>query len=341
MRQFNKPPLNVADQIKLLKQRGLRVHDDARAGQLLQVVTMFRLCPYMCPFEAANAEKHQFKAGATLADIVGIYRFDGELRQLFIAALERVEIAMRATISNHMCTKYSDAHWYLNKKHFQDRYRHDGLIKGIQDKQDKERADFQRERGHIERSRATARQKQVRIESRKRDNYARFYEASYDTPPLPPSWAMFEDLSMGAVSKLFQGLAKDNDRKIISRRFEVPSDVLVSWLHTLTFVRNICAHYGRLWNRELSIPPRLPKTWQLPRMGANRPLPDRRVYIVATMLAHLMPRISPDTGWRERFISLIESTAGVPLSAMGVPEDWRDQPQWLSIEPRPDDNRGP
>jgi abortive infection bacteriophage resistance protein len=28
---------------------------------------------------------------------------------------------------------------------------------------------------------------------------------------------------------------------------------LASWLHTLTFIRNCCAHHSRLWNRELSI----------------------------------------------------------------------------------------
>ncbi|WP_349293799.1 Abi family protein [Marinobacter sp. M3C] len=35
--------------------------------------------------------------------------------------------------------------------------------------------------------------------------------------------------------------------------------LLQSWLHTLTIVRNICAHHARLWNRELGIKPELPK----------------------------------------------------------------------------------
>ncbi|WGT25886.1 Abi family protein [Pseudomonas marginalis] len=32
-----------------------------------------------------------------------------------------------------------------------------------------------------------------------------------------------------------------------------------SWLHTLTTIRNMCAHHSRLWNRELGIRPELPR----------------------------------------------------------------------------------
>lgn len=142
---------------------------------------------------------------------------------------------------------------------------------------------------------------------------------------------MFEDLSMGAVSRVFRGLAKDGDRKAIARRFEVHGEVLTSWLHTLTFVRNICAHHGRLWNRELSVPPKLPKNWTMPRVERNHPLPNRRLYVVATMLAHLMPRISPDTRWRERFVQLIENEPAASLAAMGFPHGWRGQVHWQNV----------
>ncbi|WP_338921411.1 Abi family protein [Pseudomonas silesiensis] len=40
-------------------------------------------------------------------------------------------------------------------------------------------------------------------------------------------------------------------RKANATRFSLPFDVLASWLHTLTFIRNCCAHHSRLWPRTL------------------------------------------------------------------------------------------
>lgn len=326
MKQFHKPPLSASDQLELLKQRGLVIADEQRAVRLLEVVTLFRLCPYMRPFEIGGGS-HQFKEGARLSDIVKIYRFDGSLRRIIMEALERVEVAIRACISNHMCCKYRDSHWYLRADFFQKQYSHEGLLKEVREKKDKELEAFEREKNRISNSHASEEQKRGRIDSRMRDNYSRFYGATYGNPDLPPSWAIFEDLSMGTVSKMFQGLARDSDRKSIAHQFDVPGEVLVSWLHTLTFVRNICAHHGRLWNRELSVPPKLLKAWCLSE-ERNLPSPARRIYIVATILAYLMPRINPDTRWRERFLEFVEDHVNAPLQAMGFPAQWKEQSPW-------------
>ncbi|WP_241001518.1 hypothetical protein [Pseudomonas viridiflava] len=51
MRPFEKPALSVEQQLELLKQRGLHVANDDRAMRFLEVVTLFRLSPYMRPFQ--------------------------------------------------------------------------------------------------------------------------------------------------------------------------------------------------------------------------------------------------------------------------------------------------
>lgn len=99
MRPFDKPALSVEQQLELLKQRGLHITNDDRAMRFLEVVTLFRLSPYMRPFQEPDPE-HTFKPGSTLKAIVDIYRFDGSLRRIIMDAIERVEVAVRATISN-------------------------------------------------------------------------------------------------------------------------------------------------------------------------------------------------------------------------------------------------
>ena len=330
MRPFEKPPLAVEEQLQLLKERGLTIRDDERASALLEVVSLFRLSPYMRPFQHAGNPDHRFLEGATLADIVTLYRFDRELRNLVMDALERVEVAVRARIGNTMAIRYDDAHWYLQRTHFKCHFKYKRLLDELKQKLERERKHFAKEVDCIESSRAHESLKGQRIERRMRDNYFRYYGQTYDPPELPPSWAVLEELSLGMISRLYQDIACDVDRKQIAKRFNLPQKVLGSWLHTFTFVRNCCAHHARLWNRELAIPPKLPKSsdWHRLKTPPHQPHPKRRLFVVLLMLAHLMRHISPDSGWKERLEQLLEKYPSVPLAGMGFIENWNAHPVW-------------
>lgn len=332
MRPFEKPPLTIEQQLLLLNGRGLNIYDEQKASRFLEVVSLFRLSPYMRPFQHGGNPDHRFRDGTTLSQVVTSYRFDRELRALVMDAIERVEVAVRACIANVMAPGYNDAHWYLDTANFKDRYNHQRLIDDLQHKLDSESHHFGRESENIRRSHASPQAKAQRIERRKRDNYFRFYGQTYDTPVLPPIWAVLEELSLSALSRLYQGIARDNDRKRIASRFRLPQEVLGSWLHTLTFVRNCCAHHARLWNRELAIPPKLPreKAWNWPQILPGQPRPERRLFVVVLMLAHLMRHVSPDSQWQDRLERLLEKYPGVPLAPMGFIEDWGAHPVWAA-----------
>ncbi|HEJ6164831.1 TPA: Abi family protein [Pseudomonas aeruginosa] len=326
MRPFDKPALTVEQQLELLKNRGLTVANDERATRFLEVVTLFRLSPYMRPFQEPGPD-HKFKEGSSLREIVEIYRFDANLRHQVMAGIEKVEVAMRACLSNHMSPSYG-ADWFCDKSLFQRDYRHADLLKPLRDKIQNEKGKFERESDRIKTGTQTDIQKQARIESRMRDNYFRFYGQTYSGPELPPSWAVTEELSLGTISTLYGALARPADRKAIARRFGVAQEVLASWLHTLTFIRNCCAHHARLWNRELGVRPKLPNSWDIPLVPAGRPRPKDRVYIVLTVLAYLTDTVSPDSRWKAGLIALVENCRDDALQQMGFPDEWRNQPQW-------------
>jgi len=332
MRTFDKPALSVAEQLQLLKDRGLTINSDERAARFFEVVSLFRLSPYMRPFQHTGNPDHQFHEGSTLRQIVMIYRFDSELRNLVMEALERVEVATRACISNHMSPKYG-THWYLDNANFRREYNHQRLIDELDTKLNEERRHFQREEQRIQRSNAPQEVKDRRIEHRKRENYARYYALTYNNPPLPPSWAMLEEPSLGALSRLYQGIARDNDKKQIAIRFHLPQEVLGSWLHTLTFVRNCCAHHSRLWNRELSVVPKLPRdtNWNLPHVNHDQPLPGKRLFVVLLMLAYMMSHISPDNHWKQHLQELLDKYPDISRSSMGFVDDWQQHPIWQGI----------
>ncbi|WP_434602535.1 Abi family protein [Pseudomonas sp. Z4-7] len=136
MRPFDKPALSVEQQLELLKRRGLHIANDDRAMRFLEVVTLFRLSPYMRPFQEPDPE-HTFKPGSTLKAIVDIYRFDGSLRRITMDAIERVEVAIRATISNHMCPKYGPD-WIADASIFSSSYSHPDLLRPLREQLNKE-----------------------------------------------------------------------------------------------------------------------------------------------------------------------------------------------------------
>lgn len=150
MRPFDKPALSVEQQLELLKQRGLQVANDERAMRFLEVVTLFRLSPYIRPFQETNPE-HTFKPGSTLKAVVDIYRFDGSLRRITMDAIERVEVAIRATISNHMSPKYGPD-WIADASIFSSSYSHGDLLRPLRDQLGKERNKLGREIDRIKKS---------------------------------------------------------------------------------------------------------------------------------------------------------------------------------------------
>jgi len=327
MTHFNKPPLTADQQLDLLADRGLHINDRERARRLLEVTTLFRLSPYMRPFQYADDHEHRFRPGSQLADIVYIYRFDSDLRQLVMVGIERIEVAVRACISNHMAPRYG-THWYLDRRLFKRAYKYERLLADLAAMQRNEIEKYNREAERIRSTSVDEVTKAERLENRKRDNYARYYSLTYSEPSELPSWAMLEELSFGALSHLYGGLAKDRDRKVIARRFGVPHGVLVSWLHTLTFVRNVCAHHSRLWNRELAISPKWPERLPGPNGRASGGV-SRRVFTVLMLLVYLTREISPDTRWPGRLQALLKEYRHVPLQPMGFTTDWEER-LWLA-----------
>ena len=47
----------------------------------------------------------------------------------------------------------------------------------------------------------------------------------------------------------------NKDKKAIAKSFGVGYTYFESWLESISYVRNICAHYGRIYNAELSKTP--------------------------------------------------------------------------------------
>ena len=123
---YDKPPMTLDALADRLATRGLAIPDHDRAVRYLRHIGYYRLSPYTIPFRREGRDG--LREGTTFDDVLDLYVFDRTLRLLVMDALERVEVAVRAALTDHMSTTYKDPHWYADGSHFHDGRRHAGLV---------------------------------------------------------------------------------------------------------------------------------------------------------------------------------------------------------------------
>jgi len=301
---YCKPALTIDQQLDLLVARGLTIPDRDKARHYLNYIGYYRLSGYFLTFQQSTSGTvpHSFKKDITFKDVLDCYIFDRELRLLVMDAIERIEVAFRACISNTMSESHGP-HWFMNSTHFIPRFKHAELLDRIR-----------RETFH---SSVTSARNHPR-----RESFIHHYYETYSHPDLPPSWMVVEVMSLGTLSSIYASLASRDMQKIICQPFGINHLVMESWLHTLTYLRNLCAHHARLWNRQFSIKPTIMKAYQK-QLGRNATF-----YAQAAMLYVLMYIIADGSQWQRRLAELLDKHPHVFIPAMGFPEGWKEDPFW-------------
>ena len=131
------------------------------------------------------------------------------------------------------------------------------------------------------------------------------------------------------MSILYSNLKGGRCRRQIAKYFGVADTIMVSWLHTITYVRNICAHHSRLWNKTFGITPMMPRRTTFPFVT----LPTKgtqHVYFVLCMILYLLNIINPSNTFRNKINVLLEEYPNIDIVAMGFPENWKEQLLWNS-----------
>jgi abortive infection bacteriophage resistance protein len=295
---FVKPSLSIPDQVKQLKQRGMQIDDEQNAQRLLSSVSYYRMSAYWYPFRRREDKQvlSMFEDGTSLNQAVFLYEFDRNLRLLIIDAIERVEIALRTRMINELAHKY-DPFFHADSSKFHPGFNHQKWFEGVTDE--------------VERS---------------NDEFIAHYKQKYHGFPIIPLWFTTEVMSLGKLSFMYQGLQND-DKKLISNHFNIHHKRLANWLHVITYVRNVCAHHSRLWNRELAI--RADQTKDRNWLPPITPRNDRVFYILL-MLRYLMRTSGNGTDWKVEVEALIDrlSHDQKAMQMMGVPASWKAHPIW-------------
>lgn len=283
----HQPPFNVDQQIENLKELGLHIADEASARDFLNNVSYFRLIKaYGLGLKNADCT---FKSGVTFEQIKGLYLFNSKLRHLLFSQIEKVEVNLRCRVANYFSCKYGVL-GYKDAVNFQNAEFHAKFLQDIANE----------------------------IDRNGKSAFVKNFQNNYIGGELP-FYALVELFSFGTLSKFYKNM-KNEDKKAVAKFYGVGYTYLENWLEHLAVVRNICAHYGRLYNINLTSRPQLYK--QYTERGVN----NFRVFATLICLKHLLPN---DSHWQKFIISvgsLIGDFPCVNINFMGFPKK-----KWLEM----------
>lgn len=324
---YEKPWQTVEEQLATLQARGLLVSDWNKALSYLQRIGYYRLSGYWFAFRersglccalevsahAAAKPKAQalvldtFKHGATFENAVDLYVFDKQLRLLVADALERIEVALRVDISHTM--GQLDPFAYLKGDLFHSAFsqvldKNSGLT-----------------RHHEWLS------KHAQLIGRSKEEFVNHNKAKYGLPLA--IWVACEVWDFGTLSMLYGGL-REAEQEAIAVKYGIRNGrVFATWLRSLNYLRNVCAHHSRLWNRNIVDQPKLPSPVEVPWVASFEQSAHARArcFLLLCMVKHLLQIINPTSSWPQRMKAHLLafpdlSHLGLNLAGMGATADW-------------------
>ncbi|WP_286764276.1 MULTISPECIES: Abi family protein [Rhodopirellula] len=296
-RPYDKPWCSLENQLQKIRDRGIVVHDEDAAIRYLRHLNYYRFSGYCLAFET---ERHVYPDGTTFEQIIQAYEFDLDLRDLLTEALETIEVDLRTSFAYHFGEKYG-AFGHVEEHNFFHTFDHDDWIGRLREEA-----------------------------TRSSELFVTHFQKTYAEYPDLPVWMVTEVASFGGLSRMYSGM-KRSDQKTIAQQYRLQPDVVGTWMHHFVYVRNLCAHHARLWDRQWSIRPAIlrSKEWQ------PKTLPDNsRLFVTLLVIKYMlkrMPAVSPFmVRWSKRVEEHLDNPPSVakPLLPMGLTYNWKQHPVW-------------
>lgn len=213
--------------VKLRDEKKLTIPDEARVIALLKKHSYFSLVSgYKTLFKQPNGE---YRPGTTIEDLLALFEFDNELRDIFFHAIQIIEKHIKSLLSHAFVAKYgADQKQYLDPNNYKflgvspmDTYIRCAEVKRlIKVFEGKVRPPFE--------------QKYIEHQWKKHHNV--------------PLWVAIKVMTLGTTSKMYS-LCTQDVQAAVSKEFPIVTEgQLVGMLDFLTRVRNVCAHNERLYN---------------------------------------------------------------------------------------------
>ena len=279
------PALSVQDQIENLRSNELRINDDKEAAKILNSISYYRLIKaYGVDLKERNSV---FDGNVTFIDIYKLYEFNTIFRHLIFEQIERIEVSFRCRLANYLCEKYGVL-FYENSDTFENEQYYRKFISEVKDS----------------------------VRRNKQSPFIKNFQTNYVDGKIP-FYALVEVLSYGAISKMYKNL-HSTDKKAIAQIYGIGWVYLESWMESIAYIRNICAHYGRLYNI------RLDKTPKLSNTARENDVSNNRIFGALFCMSEILPKDIVWINFVDRIDALLMDYAQVDKNKLGFPDNWQE-----------------
>lgn len=273
--------------------KGLQIECREEAIDMIQRLNYYRLSGYAKYFY--NENKH-FKDKTSLNDIYNLYLFDNELRNIIREIVGEIELNFKSYFASYMSNKYRDAYAHLKIEYF------DTKVNTYTEKTYYEEI------------------KEI-IQKKKNNNrnkpYIKHYINEYTEVPI---WVIVEILSFNDISKLIRNMKNDDRKQMLNENYErVPINAyfLPNFIKLMCDVRNMCAHYEKIFNLDLE---------NSPKLNNRNTIPNKNIFDILK----ICKKIIKD---KEKWNSSIESIEVIinkydfkMIELLGITsEDWKKE----------------
>ena len=294
------------EQIELLKsEKHLLISDETYAKNILMRIGYFPLFGgYKHLFRIPLTKK--YKEGTTINEIVALYEFDSNLRELFFKYLLQIERHMRSLMSYYFSEKYGETQAaYLNANNYNNSRRNQKIISRLM----------------------STLQRAVNTTDYV---YINYYRSNYNNIPL---WVLINVLTFGNLSKMYKVFAQSLRSKICKNFDYINQRQMEQFLSVLTKFRNVCAHGERLFTyRTIDTISNLPlhQKMAIPKQGVQYLYGKNDLFAVVIALRYLLP---PEdfSVFKQKLTAeitnvtkkLVHITENELLEHMGFPNNWK------------------
>lgn len=211
---------NLDEQIEIFKHKGMVVHDERYAKQILLRENYFFLNGYRHLFYKSETEK-KFITGTTFEELYSLFLFDRSFRNVIFKYLLVIENNLKSITSYQLSKKYGYRERdYLRAKNFTHDPAKQRQVNDLLKKM----------------------KRQIRVNG-SQHSATLHYVSNYGYIPL---WILVKVLSFGIVSEMFS-ILKPEDQHEISKVYNVDVEDLLVYLPILANYRNLCAHEDILY----------------------------------------------------------------------------------------------
>ena len=205
---------------------------------------------------------------------------------MLLDIIENIEIAFRTHISYHLAHKYGPV-GYKNPKNFNDKEFHNQFLLGLKENINKNKYRELFIKHHIKK-----------------------YAGEF------PIWVVVEILSFGNLSKLFKNMRNEDKEMICETYYKIPFQYIQSWLHNLSYIRNVCAHYSRLYNKTFKVFPKF--------SSRDKKLfkPTGRIFNTIFILKKLIFNNQEWLNFTKKLDNLFYDNPIINKKLLGFPDNW-------------------